>query len=60
MQSNPSLPSLSGSLSPSVVVRHEILTESNKTVWHLICMQTNDLWWIELLEVELFDHLIVP
>ena len=30
---------------------------SNRTVWHLICVQTNDL--IELLEIELFDYLSV-
>ena len=26
---------------------------------HLNCVQTNDLHWIELLEIELFDHLTV-
>ena len=30
---------------------------SNRTAWHLNCVQTNDLHSIELLEIELFDHL---
>ena len=32
---------------------------SNRTIWHLNCGQTNDLYKIELLEIELFDHLFV-
>ena len=31
----------------------------NRTVWHLICVQTNELCKIELLEIELFLHLTV-
>ena len=30
-----------------------------RTVWHLDCVQTNDLCQIEQLEIELFDHLTV-
>ena len=30
---------------------------SNKTVWHLKWVQTNDLFLMELLEIERFDHL---
>ena len=32
---------------------------SNRTVWYLNCVQTNDLCKIVLLEIELFDHLCV-
>ena len=32
---------------------------SNRTVWHLNCMQTNDLCKIELFEIELFHDLTV-
>ena len=32
---------------------------SNKTVWHLNSVQKNYLWWIELLEIELFGPLAV-
>ena len=28
-------------------------------LWYLNCVQTNDLSWIEELEIELFDHLTV-
>ena len=31
----------------------------NKTVWHLNCSQANDLYKIELLEIEQLDHQIV-
>ena len=30
---------------------------SNRTVWHLNCVQTNDLCLIELFEIDLFYHL---
>ena len=32
---------------------------SNRTVWHLNCVQINHLCKTELLEIELFDHLTV-
>ena len=31
---------------------------SNRTVWHFNWVQTNDLCEIELLEIELLDHLL--
>ena len=32
---------------------------SNRTAWYLNCEQTNDLRWIDLYEIKLFDHLTV-
>ena len=32
------------------------LSMGQKSVWHLNCMQTNDLCLTELLEIELFDY----
>ena len=28
----------------------------NRTVWHLNCVQANDIYYIELFEIELFDQ----
>ena len=52
----PSLTLLPDPLWPGMVAPDN---ESNRTVLHLNCMQTNDLSSIELLENELFDYLTV-
>ena len=36
-----------------------LLFGSNRTVWHLNWVQTHDLCSVELLEIDLFDHLTV-
>ena len=48
VQSTPSLPLLSGPI-----------YGSNRSVWYLNCIQTNDLCEIELFEIELFNDLTV-
>ena len=53
------LPLLPGSLWPRTVAPDRILSIDQINVWHLICVQTNDICKIELLEIELFDHLTV-
>ena len=57
MQSNSSLPFHPGPLSPVVVAPDTVPLK--RTIWHLNCEQTDDLCWIELLGIELFDDLIV-
>ena len=52
------LPLLPGPLWPGVVIPDRI-NGSNRTVWQLNWVQTNNLYLIELLEKELFDHLTV-
>ena len=32
---------------------------SNRTVWHLNCVQSNDVFYVLVLKIELFDHLTV-
>ena len=54
--STPSLPLHSGSWWPAVVGP---IYRSNKPVWHLNSEQTNYSCQVELLEIELFEHLIV-
>ena len=34
-----------------------LIYKSNRTIWHLNCVQTNELCQIKLLEIELFDCL---
>ena len=60
MQSTPSLPSLPGLLWPGVVTSDRVLFYgSNRNVWHLNWLQTNDLYLIEIFKIDLFDHLTV-
>ena len=60
MWSTPSLPLLPGPLWPGMVAPEKgSIYESNRTRSHLNWVQTNDLCWIELLEIELFDPLTV-
>ena len=57
MWSTFSLPLLPDPLWCRVVAPDRIL--SNRTVWHLNWMQTNDFGEIELFDIEQFDHLTV-
>ena len=57
MQSTSALLSLPGLLWLGVIVPD--IYGSNRTVWHLNCVQTKDLSQTELLEKEQFDHLPV-
>ena len=59
MWSTPSLPLIPGPSRSGVVVPDRILSMGQIEVWHLNWEQTNDLGLIELLEIELFDHLTV-
>ena len=59
IRNTPSLPLLPGPLWPGVVAPDRVLSVLNRTVWHLKWMQTNDLYSIKWLEIELFDHLTV-
>ena len=58
MQSISSLPLLPGPLWFGMVTPDGSYG-SNRTVWYLNWVQTNDLCKIELLEIELLDHLTV-
>ena len=58
MQCRPSLPSFLGTLCVGVVAPESPIYGSNRTVWHLNWVQINDLSWIILLEIELFDNSI--
>ena len=58
MWSSPSLPSLPGPFWSNNTGLGPIYG-SNKTVWHLKGVQTNDLFWTKLLEIELLIHLTV-
>ena len=54
----PSLLLLPGPLWIKVVAPDKLLSfVSNRTDWHLKYVQTNDFCKIELLDIELFDHL---
>ena len=58
MRCTPSLPSLSDPLWPRVVAPNRVLfIWSNRAVWHLNSVQTNDLRLTELLEIEQSYHL---
>ena len=58
MQSTSSLPSHPGPLwNDSTWLC--LIYGSKRYIWHLNCVQTNDLWLIDLFEIELFDHLSV-
>ena len=35
------------------------INRANRTIWYLNSVQTNDMQWIKLLEIELFDHFSV-
>ena len=60
VQSIPSLPLLPGPLSPGVVVTDTVVGQIELfDIYTMHCVQTNDLCQIELLEIELFDHLSV-
>ena len=57
MQSTPSIAITPGSLRTRVVeLDGVLLMGSNKTVWHLNWVQTNNLYKIEIFEIELFDY----
>ena len=57
IQSNPSLPSLTGPLWPGVGVPDRVLSISHIELFDIQNVKTNDLWKIKLSEIELFDHL---
>ena len=57
MRSTSSLPWLPGPNWTGVVAPN--IYESNRIVCHLNWVRTNDLCWIELLKIELFDHFMV-
>ena len=59
IRNTPSLPSLLGPLSRSGSTWKALIYRSNWTVGFLNSVQTNDLRWIELLEIELFDYFTV-
>ena len=40
-----------------MVAPGSVLSMGQIEVWHLDCAQTDDLCWIELLEIELFEYL---
>ena len=56
MQNTPSLPSISNPLRPGMVAPDKVLSMGQRELWHSNS-QTNDLSKIELLEIELFNHL---
>ena len=58
MQSAPSLPLLPGQLWLRVVELKRVLSRGQiELFWHLNWVQTNDLFWFDLFEIELFDDL---
>ena len=49
-----------GPLWPRVVAPVRVLSMGQiEQFWHLKCVQTNYLYYTELLEIEVFDHLTV-
>ena len=59
MRSSPSLPSLPGPLCPGGVAIDRILSMGQIKLFDIQTKCKQDLCWIELLEIELFDHLTV-
>ena len=46
-------------ITPPLLSLPDPIYGSNWTDWHLNWVQTNDLYYIELLKIELFDYLTV-
>ena len=60
MQNTLSLQSFQGPLWPEVVASKRVLSIGQIELFdNLNGLQTNDLWKIELFEIELFNHLIM-